>query len=79
MVWIQLSSGGRQYLCNHVINQAVLIPDAKLLKFVLVALFVQLLEDLKESAIVDLQDGVLCGQVQGPAPTCQIVTTSARS
>jgi len=77
MVRIQLSSGGRQYLCNHVINEAVLIPDTKLLKLVLIALFVQLLEDLQESAIVDLQNGVLCGQIQGPAQTCKIVTTSA--
>ncbi len=46
MVWIKLSSGGRQYLCNHVINEAVLVPDTKLLKFVLIALFIQLLEDL---------------------------------
>ncbi len=74
MIW---PSGRRQYLCNHVINEAVLIPDTKLLKLVLIALFIQLLEDLQEPAIVDLEDGVLCGQIQGPAQTCRIVTTTS--
>ena len=79
MVWTQLSSGGRRYLCNHVINQAVLVPDTKLLKLVLIAIFIQLLENLQESAVIDLQNGVLCGQVQGPAQTCKShnVSTSA--
>ena len=57
------------YLCDHVINEAVLVPDAGLLILFLVVLLVHLLEDLQEAAIIDLQNGVLCGQVQRPADT----------
>ena len=49
------------YLCNHVIDEAVLIPDASLLILLPVALLIHVLEDLQEAAIIYLQDGVLCG------------------
>ena len=55
------------YLCYHVVDEPVLIPDAQILELLPVALVVDLLKDLHEATIVGLQDGVLCGQVQGPA------------
>lgn len=48
----------------------MLIPDAQLLKLLLVALrLVRLLEDLQKAPIVALQDRVLRGHVQRPACT----------
>ena len=53
-------SHGGAHLGNHVIDEAVLVPDAQLLKLLLVALrLVDLLEDLQEAPVVALQNGVL--------------------
>ena len=52
-------SGGMAHLGNHVIDEPMLVPDAHLLKFALVLLLIDLLEDLQELAIVLLQNGVL--------------------
>jgi hypothetical protein len=49
------------HLGDHVINEAMLVPDAQLFKFLLVSLrFVHLLEYLQEAPIVALQNGVFC-------------------
>ncbi|KAH0281690.1 putative isocitrate dehydrogenase, partial [Aureobasidium melanogenum] len=52
------------HLGDHVVNQTVLVPDAGLLKVGLVLLVVDLLEDVLESSVVLLQNGVLCAHVQ---------------
>lgn len=44
-------------LSNHVVDEAMLIIDTELLKLGLVRRFVDLLENVLESAIVLLQDG----------------------
>ena len=61
MITCRAGSVCQVYLCNHVIDEAVLIPDASLLILLPVALLIHVLEDLQEAAIVYLQDGVLCG------------------
>lgn len=60
-----VAAGALDHLGNHVVNQTVLVPDALGLKFGLVLRLVQLLEDVLESTIVLLEDGVLCAHVQG--------------
>ena len=55
------------YLSHHVVDEAVLVPDARLLIFLPVLLLVHVCKDLEEAAVIYLQDGVLCGQVQRPA------------
>lgn len=55
------------HLSNHVINESVLIPDACLLILLLVVCLIHVCKDLQEAAIIYLQNGVLCGQVQRPA------------
>ena len=55
------------HLSNHVIDESVLIPDACLLILLPVVRLIHVCKDLQETAIVDLQNGVLCGQVQRPA------------
>lgn len=52
------------HLRHHVIDQAVLVPDALLLKLLLVILLVDFLEDVLESAIVLLENGVLGAHVE---------------
>jgi hypothetical protein len=49
---------------HHVINQSVFIPELTFLELCLIVLVVDLLEDVFESTIVLLQDGVLGRQVQ---------------
>lgn len=53
------------HLSNHVVNKTVLVPKALGLKVLLVILFIDLLEDILESSIVFLEDGVLSAHVQG--------------
>lgn len=49
------------HLCDHVVNEPVLIPDSQLLILLLVALrLVHFLKDLKEPPVVALQNGILC-------------------
>lgn len=50
----------------HVVNEAVLVPDLGALELGLVLLLVDLREDILETTIVLLQDGVLGRQIQGP-------------
>lgn len=52
------------HLGHHVVNETVLVPDLLGLKVLLVLGVVQLLEDVLESAIVLLEDGVLGAHVQ---------------
>ena len=48
------------HLGDHVVNEAVLVPDAQLLELLLVALrLIDLLEDLQEAPVIALEDGVL--------------------
>ena len=53
------------HLGDHVVNKTVLIPDLLGLEVLGVVLLVDLLEDVLETAIVLLQDGVLGAHVQG--------------
>ena len=55
------------HLSNHVIDESVLVPDAGLLILLPVVRLIHVCKDLQEAAIVYLEDGVLCGQVQRPA------------
>jgi len=48
---------------THVVDEAVLVPDAELLKLGLVLRVIDLLEDVLPLAVVALQDGVLGRQV----------------
>ena len=75
ITWKKRNREQKSHLCNHVINEAVLIPDAKLLKLLPVAVLIHLLENLQKSAIVDLQDRVLCRQIQRPANKHQLPST----
>ena len=52
------------HLGDHVVNETVLVPDALGVKFFLVALLENLLEEVLEAAIVLLEDGVLGAHVQ---------------
>lgn len=56
---------GLESLGNHVINEAVLVPDAKLLELGLVLGLVDFLKDVLEAAVIRLENGVLGRQVQG--------------
>ncbi|CAG9096414.1 unnamed protein product, partial [Plutella xylostella] len=53
---------------HHVVDEPVLVPDAGRLVRRAVFLLVDLLEDVLEAAVVLLQDGVLCAQVQRVLP-----------
>lgn len=52
-------------LGDHVVDQAVLVPDLELLKLGLVFVVVEVLENVLELAVVRLQDRVLGREVQG--------------
>lgn len=52
------------HLGDHVVNETVLVPDALGVKFFLVALLENLLEEVLEAAIVLLEDGVLGAHVE---------------
>jgi hypothetical protein len=59
-----VAAGALDHLGNHVVNQAVLVPDALGLKLGLVLGVVELLENVLEAAVVLLEDGVLGAHVQ---------------
>jgi len=52
------------HLGDHVVNQAVLVPDVGGLKVLLVLAFVDFLEDILELSVVCLENGVLGAHVQ---------------
>jgi hypothetical protein len=52
------------HLGDHVVNEAVLVPDASSIKVLLVLALVDLLEDILELAVVGLEDSVLGAHVQ---------------
>jgi len=56
---------GFDHLCDHVVDEAVLVPYLLVLELLLILSVVDLLEDVFEFAVVFLQDGVLRGHVQG--------------
>ncbi len=49
----------------------MLVPNADIVILFLVLVEVHFLEYLEKSAVVLLQDGVLCGQIQRPATPAQ--------
>ena len=51
-------------LGDHIIDKAVLVPDAKLLKLRLVGLVIQVLENILEHAIIFLENSVLRAHVK---------------
>jgi len=55
---------GFHHICNHIVNESVLIPDTSLSEFSLVLFFIDYLEDILEVSIVSLKDGVLCREVE---------------
>ncbi|KAH3683101.1 hypothetical protein WICPIJ_005926 [Wickerhamomyces pijperi] len=55
---------GLDHLGNHVIDQTMFVVDVQFVKLGLVFSFVDFLEDVLESTIVLLQDGVLGGEEQ---------------
>jgi len=55
------------HLGNHIINEAVLVPDLLLLELLGVGSVIDLLEDILESSIILLQNGVLGAHVQWQA------------
>ena len=57
-------SGGLHHLSDHVVNEAVFIPDLFFLKQRGVLAVVDRLEDIFEAAVVGFKDGVLGGEVQ---------------
>jgi hypothetical protein len=59
-----ISSFALEYIGNHIVDKSVLIPDALLLEIGFVMFVVKVLEDVLETTIVLLQDGVLRGEVQ---------------
>eukprot|EP00128_Syssomonas_multiformis_P014375 Colp12_sorted_trinity150504_noHs@5349 len=52
---------------HHVVNKAVLVPDALLLERLLVLLVVNLGENVTETTVILFQNGVLGAKVQRPA------------
>jgi len=56
------------HLGNHIVNQAVLVPDTLSLEVLLVLAVINFLEDVLELAIIRLQDGVLGAHVQRQLP-----------
>jgi hypothetical protein len=63
---------------NHVIDQAMLVPDASLLVLWLVLGLVDLLEDVLEATVVRLQDGVLGRKVHGPLLVQRVLEAAVR-
>ncbi len=53
------------HIGDHIINEAVLIPEPSLFKFLLIVGLVDRLEEVLEPAVVLLHDGVLGGHVDG--------------
>ena len=59
-----ISSFRFDHIGNHVIDQSVFIPNLLSLKLFLIALFVDALEGVLEPAVINLQDGVLGGEIE---------------
>src|SRR5690606_16112445 len=55
------------HLSDHVVDQAVLIPDTLCLELSLILGVVQFLEDVLEAAIVLLENSVLSAHIEGKA------------
>lgn len=55
---------GLERLSHHVIDQTVFIPQIGTFEFLAVILFIDVLEDILEAAIVFLEDGVFGGHVE---------------
>jgi len=60
------STVGLHGIGDHIVNQAVLVPDSKSLELGGVFLFVDGLEDILKATIVTLENGVLGAQIQRP-------------
>lgn len=59
-----VTTGALDHLGDHVVNETVLVPDLLGLEVLLVGGLVDLLEDILESTIVLLEDGVLGAHVE---------------
>lgn len=59
-----IPSFGFDHICDHIIDKSVLIPDLLSFEIFLIFLFVYFLEDILESTIILLQNGILSGQIQ---------------
>jgi hypothetical protein len=55
---------GLDTVCNHIINESVFIPQFLAFIFSLVGRLIDLFKNVLESAIIFLQYGVLCAQIQ---------------
>ena len=60
------ATAGFQGLGDHIVDQTMLVPDLLFFKLSLVVFLVDLLEDILETTVVSLKDGVLGGHVQRP-------------
>jgi len=56
---------GFHHISNHIVNKSVFIPEALGFEFLLVLLVIDGLENILESTVILLQDGVLGGHVEG--------------
>lgn len=56
---------GFHHVGNHIVDESVFVPESLGFEFFLVILLVDALEDILESTVVSLQNGVLSGQVEG--------------
>lgn len=52
-------------LGDHIVDKSVLVPEFLGFEFLLVGSFVDILENIFESAVVSLEDGIFGGHVQG--------------
>lgn len=62
-----ISSLRLDHIGDHIVDQPVLVPDLLILEDLLVLFLVQFGEDVLESAVILLQDGVFCGEVEWEA------------
>lgn len=62
-----IATGALDHLGDHVVDEAVLVPDLLGLELLLVLGVIELLEDILEATIVLLENGVLGAHVQGKA------------
>lgn len=52
-------------LGDHIVDESVLIPEFLLLELGLVGVLVEGLEDILESTVIFLEDGIFSGHVEG--------------
>lgn len=52
-------------LGNHIVNKSVFIPNFFGFEFGLIDSFVEVVENILESAVISLEDGILGGHVEG--------------